>query len=299
MARTDIVVGTDGTMAGAAAVRWAAVEAARRKVLLRIVHCFDWVYESPRRGCDGRSAEAARAMADAVTSAALHQARAAAPGIWREADTMIGDPASHLIELSGSVALVVVGSRGSGGLAGLLLGSVSRRVAVHAACPVIVVRGRGVVREGSIAAGVDLSVRGEVVLRHAYQTAEALGCGLHVVHSCPPAIGPWAGTVPSAAVPVPLLDEAEEDRLHALLVPWQSRYPRVGTTLCLSHQPPASALADASKRFRLLVVGNHGHDVLSGTLLGSTSLYLLHRADCPVMVVRTRADDRHSPDLRA
>ncbi|MFI7602405.1 universal stress protein [Actinoplanes sp. NPDC049681] len=41
MARSDIVVGTDGTPAGQAAVRWGAAEAARRGVLLRVVHCFD------------------------------------------------------------------------------------------------------------------------------------------------------------------------------------------------------------------------------------------------------------------
>ncbi|MEV4642922.1 universal stress protein [Actinoplanes sp. NPDC049548] len=288
MARTDIVVGTDGTMAGAAAVRWAAAEAARRNVLLRIVHCFDWDHDSYRHGCSSDSARAAQAMADAVTTAALHQARAVAPGIWLEADAMIGDPASHLIELSDAVALVVVGSRERGDLAALILGSVSRRVAVHASCPVTVVRGRRDVREAPIAVGVDLSPRGEMVLQRAYELAELRGCDLRVVHSYTPVISPWVGTMSTTAVPARLLDEAEEDRLHALLAPWQDKYPQVGTTVCLTRRPPASALTLASKRAGLLVVGSHGHGAVSGTLLGSTSLHLLHHADCPVTVVHTR-----------
>jgi len=297
MARSDIVVGTDGTMAGAAAVRWAATEAARRNVLLRIVHCFDWDYDSSRQGCEAGTADAARYLAGTVTTAALHQARAVAPGIWLEADALIGDAASHLIELSGAVALVVVGSRGRGGLAGLLLGSVSRRVAVHAECPVVVVRGRGDER-GPVVAGVDVSPRGETVLQHAYEAAEALGCPLHVAHSYAPVVSPWVGAVPAATIPTRVQDDAERDRLYALLTPWRDKYAHIGTTVSLSHQPAASALAAASAGARLLVVGSHGHGAVSGALLGSTSLYLLHHADCPVLVVRTRGQGLSSRDLR-
>ena len=287
MARSDIVVGTDGTMAGAAAVRWAATEAARRNVLLRIVHCFDWD-DSSRQRCGGGPADAARYVADSVTTAALHQARAAAPGIWIEADALIGDAAAHLVELSGAVALVVVGSRGRGGLAGLLLGSVSRRVVVHAECPVVVVRGRADSGDGPVVAGVDLSPRGETVLRQAYETAAALKCPLHVVHSYSPAVSPWVGAVPSAVLAAPIQDEAERDRLYTLLTPWRDKYAHIATTVGLSHQPAASALSTASAGARLLVVGSHGHGAVASTLLGSTSLYLLHHAGCPVLAVRTR-----------
>ncbi|WP_199509879.1 universal stress protein [Nucisporomicrobium flavum] len=297
MARNDIVVGTDGTMAGAAAVRWAAAEAARRNVLLRIVHCFDWDYDSSRQGCSSGSADAARQLADAVTSAALHQARAVAPGIWLEADALIGDAASHLVEVSDTVALVVVGSRSRGGLAGLLLGSVSRRVAVHASCPVVVVRGREDLGDGPVAAGVDLSARGELVLQQAYETAEALGSELRVVHSCTPAVTPWVGTVPAAA-PAYFDDDGERERLHTVVGPWQDKFPQVSTTLTMSHQPAAGALAAASRQARLLVVGSHGHGTVAGTLLGSTSLSLLHHADCPVLVVRTRGMGPSSRDFR-
>ena len=57
-------------------------------------------------------------------------------------NVVTGDAAQELISASHDADLVVVGSRGSGGLA-WLLGSVSSKVAHHAACPVVIIRGEG------------------------------------------------------------------------------------------------------------------------------------------------------------
>jgi len=54
-----------------------------------------------------------------------------------------GDPAEELIKASQDADMLVVGSRGSGGFATLLMGSVSSKAAHHAACPVVVIRGKG------------------------------------------------------------------------------------------------------------------------------------------------------------
>ncbi|MFI7602406.1 universal stress protein [Actinoplanes sp. NPDC049681] len=223
-----------------------------------------------------------------MVSAALQQARAASPGISLEADSLIGDAASHLIELSGTVGLVVVGSRARGRRTGLQRDAVGRRVALHAAGPVVVVRGRTDARGGPVAAGVDSSPRGETVLQQAYETADALGCGLRVVHSYSSAMLPWAGTAPPTLGEIGLLEEAERERLYALLAPWQDEYPQVDSTLGLSHRNAASALTAASQLARLLIVGRHGHGAIASALLGSTTLSLLRHADCPVLVVHTR-----------
>ncbi|GAA3950437.1 universal stress protein [Actinoplanes auranticolor] len=65
----------------------------------------------------------------------------------------------------------MLGSRGRGGFGGLLLGSVSRRVATHAPCPVVVVRGRGNVVDGPVAVGVDDSPAADTVLATAFEAA--------------------------------------------------------------------------------------------------------------------------------
>lgn len=64
------------------------------------------------------------------------------PDVVVRYEVLSGEPRETLIEASGNAQLMVVGARGLGGLAGLLLGSVSQAVLHHAHCPVIVVRGQ-------------------------------------------------------------------------------------------------------------------------------------------------------------
>ena len=278
MARTDVVVGTDGTPTGADAVQWAAREAQRRGVLLRIVHAFDWDYETIRPDCAATHVDVTRQLADAVTEAALRQARDAAPEAALEADALIGAAAEHLIELSETVALVVVGTRSRSGWAGFTRGSVSRRVAVHAACPVVVIRGDR--RDGPVVAGVDTSAHAEAVLRAGYEAAARCSTGLQILRSVVPTAS-WIGAAPAEA-------DAEQDRLDHLLTPWRDEFPRVPTTTALLNLPAAEALEAASHRARLIVVGGHRRRALTGTLLGATGRHLVHHSDCPVLIIPSR-----------
>ncbi|AGL16931.1 universal stress protein [Actinoplanes sp. N902-109] len=288
MARTDVVVGTDGTVAGAAAVQWAAREAGRRGAPLRIVHVFDWDYDELHSDCTGGRADVARQIAETVVRAAVRQARTAAPGVEVEGDVLTGDAGAHLIELSGTVALVVTGTHRRSTLSGLLRGSVSMRLATHAGCPVVVVRGPGTPGTGPVVVGVHDPARSDALLRAGYEAAELYGCGLRVVHSFIPVSTPWA--VPGAPAAD---DEAERALLTRALAPWQERHPLVLTTMTLSHLPAAAALESASRGAGLVVVGSRGHGAIAGTLLGSTALHLMRHAGCAVAVVRP-----HRPALQ-
>ena len=138
-AQPKIVVGVDGSPESRNALRWAAKIAtaidARIEVLLvwEFVSTYGWSSLSP---LSPPHPELDDQLAKIVTEVFGDKAPA---GLTRR--VLEGSAASSLIAESKDAQLVVVGSRGHGGFAGLLLGSVSAKVAEHAACPVLVVHG--------------------------------------------------------------------------------------------------------------------------------------------------------------
>lgn len=72
--------------------------------------------------------------------ATVREALGADPGVSVELEVREGNPAQQLIDASRGADLLVVGTRGHGGFAGMLLGSVSQHLAAHATCPVTVIR---------------------------------------------------------------------------------------------------------------------------------------------------------------
>ncbi len=133
-----VVVGVDGSESAAEALRWAAEEARMRGATLEAVLAWDWL-DQHALGVDFHPE-----FDDEEAQALLHGFVAAAVGDGVEAtEIAVCDRAAHaLIEASNDADLVVVGDRGHGGFADLLLGSVSAQVVNHAACPVLVVRSR-------------------------------------------------------------------------------------------------------------------------------------------------------------
>jgi nucleotide-binding universal stress UspA family protein len=294
MRTPPIVVATDGTTAALAAVRWAAREAAHTQHPLLVRHVLDWEWAASRYDFSGREFETARRSAEGIAGWAAQEALAVAPAVAVDTDVSIGDPAAQLINKSGQAALLVVGNRGGGGFAGLHLGSVSQRVATHANCPVVVVRGRPEPLDGPVAVGVDDAASADQVLDAAFTAARRRGVALAAVHSYVPDLLFYGGYLPPAQVHPSEQDHAERNRLTEQLAPWREKYPDVPVEIALAHDSAAATLTDASHRAQLVVVGSRGRGVIAGTLLGSTGLQLLHHTDCPVMIVRSgrRADRR-------
>jgi nucleotide-binding universal stress UspA family protein len=144
-----IVVGVDHSDSAKAALRFALEEARLRQARVRVVHA--WQFRPPYgrtvavdgvplvlgANLDGFSRAAATEL-DAI----IAEAAPGAGGFGIEKRVEQGDPATVLIDQSRDADLLVLGSRGHGGFASLLLGSVSQVCAKHAACPVVIVRGR-------------------------------------------------------------------------------------------------------------------------------------------------------------
>jgi nucleotide-binding universal stress UspA family protein len=140
-----VVVGVDGSDPARAALEFAAAEAALRQARLRVVCAWEVppaVYASGYApGLDESAWDDLRAGAENVARQAAEIAQKLQPGIECDAHAAAGQPAELLIDESRRADLVVVGNRGRGGFASLLLGSVSQQVVHHAACPVTVVPG--------------------------------------------------------------------------------------------------------------------------------------------------------------
>src|SRR5215470_5809308 len=144
-----IVVGVDGSHHSKHALIWAMRQAAKEQVPLTVLA----VRPAPVRPAtgiywglrdypeDSHNPEVARKATEEFVEQARNEIGGAAPQVT--VNVLTGDPAEELITASRDADLVVVGSRGNGGFASLLLGSVSSKVTHHAACPVVVIRERG------------------------------------------------------------------------------------------------------------------------------------------------------------
>jgi nucleotide-binding universal stress UspA family protein len=271
MTTSTIAVGTDGTSTSEAAVRWAAVEASRRGVPLRIVYAY------------GRTEDSAeQLLAGAVLDAAVRHARSAAADVVIGAEALHGEPAQMLLDLD--VDLVVLGHRGRGGFTSLLLGSVGQQVATHARVPVVVVRGRADAARGPIVAGVCGSATDEAVLDAAFAAADRHACPLAVLRTYAPPTPLWVGDIPAPDDGIAILNAAARERLQQRLAPWRAAYPQVDAEAVVSPDDAGAVLVAVSHTARLLVVGRPSHGAVVNTLIGSTGLHLLHHAGCPVLV---------------
>jgi nucleotide-binding universal stress UspA family protein len=194
-----------------------------------------------------------------------------------------GDPVEALREESGSAQLVVVGSRGMGGLAGLFLGSTAAGIAGHAHCPVVVLPDATTVSvepRRSVVVGVEGGPQDEPVLGFAFAEAARRRTDVLAVHA-------WQDDVLETAFRSlgPVVDwaelQAEQQRvLSETLAGWADKEPDVAVREVVLREKPAAALVAAAMSAELLVVGHRARRAM-----GSTTHGVLHRATCPVAIV--------------
>ncbi|MFC5992881.1 universal stress protein [Pseudonocardia hispaniensis] len=287
-----VVVGVDGSEPALDAVRWAAREAAARRVPLRLVGAFVWT-GTPHIGDLGLGESYLEGLwqaARAELEDAAEAARSVAPDVTIEQEVRAGYPVPVLADESERARMVAVGSRGLGGFTGLLVGSVAVGLATHASSPVVVVR--GAVPEASsapVVVGVDGSPVSEAAVAFAFEAASWRRVPLVAVHT-------WSDMLLDPTLG-PLLDwdaiEADERQVLAeRLAGWSEKYPDVEVRRVVERDRPAKALVDRSGDAQLVVVGSRGRGGFAGALLGSVSQSLLRHARCPVAIVRPGVADR-------
>jgi nucleotide-binding universal stress UspA family protein len=279
----DIVVGVDDSTHAQLAARWAAEEAERRGCALTLVHAVDTTAATPVRHIPSDVTARILCAAGTLLDEVAAQVRADHPGLRVNAALERGTPAETILEEAEDTALVVVGTRGRGGFASLLLGSVSLKVAARAACPVVVVRGEA---ERDPARDVVVGVRDErdrPAVRFALASAQRRRrATVRVVHAWS-LLADSGLMVPQAAH----VDEAgrEQARLVSGALGPVGEYPSVRLETDLVTGSAAAALVDASADASLLVITRHPSGNRFGPHLGSVAHAVLHHARCPVAVV--------------
>lgn len=265
-----LVVGVDGSEASLEAVDWAADEAARHEVPLRLLH-----------------ADEAGHDASDLIAAASERAGKRAPGVRLSSEVLSEDAASALAGEGRNALALVVGSRGLGGLAGLLLGSVSLAVAARADCPVVVVRGGEEHRHGRfgcVVVGVEDGEGSGTAVDFAFREARVRRCRLLAVHAWSVPVGN-PGPPGLSGYALQALDRPPAQVLADALHGPEQRYPDVPVSSEVVEGSARQALLRAASAADLLVVGarrRHGH---VGLQLGLVNHAVLHHAPCPIAVV--------------
>lgn len=282
----SVVVGYDGSEHSGWAVRKAAEEARSRGLALEVVTAWDQPTVDLGMGSGAvidpnlSDVVAQRAAAIAAEGAAL------VDGIDVTATAVVGPAAAALVERGRQAQLLVVGSHGRHAVADLLVGGVSRQVATHARCPVLVVRSGAPVHR-RIAVGIDGSEQAARALDFAFEQASRRGAGLRVIHAWDVSVIGFdadSGVYPEGGI----LDDVRdaETRLSAeILAGHTARYPDVVVEVCVTRGQPARVLIEQSQECDLLVLGSRGRGGFAALVLGSVSHRVLHRAHCDLAIV--------------
>jgi nucleotide-binding universal stress UspA family protein len=238
MTGRHVVVGVDGSLVATRALDRAAAEAERRGAALHIVY-----------------AVSDRDEAGPVLAAAGSRVRERRPGLPVMASAVEGGAAHALAREGRDAELTVVGTRGLGGFTGLLLGSVSLRLAARTRSPLLVVRGDHPSREfGTVLLGIESDADADAAA-YAFAEAERRSVRLNVLHA-------WTHRHPTPELPslLPATSPSQEQEVRHIrseeavprftVAELQERYPRVGVETRTVRTAPAHALLGATPRGR-------------------------------------------------
>jgi nucleotide-binding universal stress UspA family protein len=285
------VVGVDGSDGSRVALRWGCDFAAAMADRLCVVRA--WEYPSMSM-LPGRAALRGPDEVDVVVAAEVDKFVREVLGADGEHAEVVAErgPADYaLLHAARHMrpAALVVGKRGLGAVTARLLGSVSRRLAEHAPCPVIIVPPESAGAGGPIVVGVDGSANAAAAMRWAVTVAQATGASITAVHGFNPPPTELAGPVieqlqlDGQAVVDGQCHTAAAAGIECRTVV-DMRDPRV----LIEH---VAGESDAS----MIVAGARGTGTLEVLLLGSVAGYLAQHSDRPVAIVPAADRDRVDP----
>ncbi|GGS07876.1 stress-inducible protein [Streptomyces aureoverticillatus] len=289
-----VTAGIDGSYASLDAADWAAREALRHGVPLRLLHAGATPAHAARVRRLPAATERARGLLDrtAITLSYVH------PALEIHAQQPAGPTVAALVAASAEAETLVLGSRGLTGFPGFLVGSVAAAVTARAERPVVLVRAGERPEDAHtpdedgapscstpyrpVVLGLDPSRPGDAPTAYAFAAASVRGAPLHVVHAW--TMAPLDAYAPGRVLPADLAGLERDNRhaLSAVLEPWRRRYPRVRVVEQVCFGRAGHQLLKAATGASLLVIGRRR---TTGSHLGRTAHSAMHHVPCPIAVV--------------
>jgi nucleotide-binding universal stress UspA family protein len=270
-----VIVGYDGSDGSQRAVRWAARHASATKAPLLVVHCSTWPLFTHNLGpVEGIKDSGLQHEAEKTLAEGCELAAQAAPHLEITQRLLTGFPAEVLTKLSADASLLVTGTRGLGGFAGLLVGSVSLHLAAGASCPIMIVR-EDQPDQDKVLVAVDGSPESDRAVLQAADLAETLNQPLHLLH-----VLPHRRHLKDVAV------DAQRDPIIQQsfnLLPTDTKLTITEETTTATSTP--KAIMERARTASCVVLGAKGRNTL-GARLGSTVHAVLHHTKGNVIVVR-------------
>jgi nucleotide-binding universal stress UspA family protein len=273
----ELVVGIDGSNESRAALRWAAFVAEAASAPLRIVT--SWTYPGvsvfPGMETIGPAEEMDRAAAGEAQGY-VEEELGAVPA-FGAVEVLRGPPAAAILKVITPATTLVLGSRGRGGFAGLLLGSVTRECMEYAPCPVVIVRHAKALGEGQgpILVGKDGSRNAERALEWALALRGVVGGQVGAVYV-------WHPTVSEVR---PQLHERVRTGARATVESWVEERDDVHALEV--EGDPRAELVDIATRTdaSVLVVGRRGGGRLRGLRVGGVTNHLVSNSPTTIAVI--------------
>ncbi|MFD9120862.1 universal stress protein [Streptomyces bottropensis] len=287
-----VTVGLDGSPESLAAARWAADEAEKRKLTLRLLHAWPLLVPEPARV---PSEVDQNYWAKRLVHTARAELQTRHPGLLVVGSLVSDDARNALLQAATESEMTVLGSHRLESVESYFLGDISLPVVARAQRPVILVRADA--RQGRagdqkpvqaaasrVVVALKLHHSSDELLDFAFHSAAARGVPLLAVHgrSVPlHARLPWG-------VDHEVTEELTGDArklLDKALQPWREKYPQVEVDDSVRLDGHAKAVVHAAEGASLLVVGRSAHRHGLGAHLGHVVQAALHHVRCPVAVV--------------
>ena len=256
------------------ALRFAIREAHRKGTSLRVIHSAGVPAQAIAELAVEQSFEQVREAGLKVLHDARHFIEQEVTPVPVTYDLTSVAPIGALEAAAHAASIVVIGADNISWPDRLLGGAIASHIALHAACPVVVVPERSY--PAPLSGGVVIALDGDTPargpLQFAFEQADARGGLLHVLHAIPP------GT----AVPD---SEAMRANIGEVLAGWSDRYPAVRVLLSFPIDEVEDACLRASERSQLVVVGRPRRRGLPFALARPLAADVVRHAHCPVAVV--------------